>query len=433
MFIPTNSNNNNNPVPMEPRNDPALQPRQLVCEDATAEHVTMTVPRFHGELQLQARMEDDEEEGSLSLYRDFCTVQPGPTDMEVVARGGITAPFPVKLHEMLERVEKDGFGHIVSWQPHGRCFMVHNIKKFVKYVMPRYFRQTKFPSFQRQLNLYGFSRLTVGRDKGAYYHELCLRGKAFLTTRIMRMKIKGTKVRSRSDPDCEPNFYKLPFLAGTNSNNGAATTATTVVPYQAASTQQVLVPAVSPQQSVILHPQQQGQSPQQHQVLGYFTVSNNNNNNGHNPGTIVMTQYSTPSKITAGQLSSLPIHATSSIQVNPVVQQQQSQPPQARQLPVQPVVHHQQQQQQQQESTSCFEGKPFHMLQVPCPIDIVTTATRPHSTTASAPTVPVSIVDDNEFPSFPEFLEGLDFSDLGSQNLGGDEEQFGCFLDALVG
>lgn len=33
--------------------------------------------------------------------------------------------FPVKLHYMLSELEQDGLDHIVSWQPHGRCFVVH--------------------------------------------------------------------------------------------------------------------------------------------------------------------------------------------------------------------------------------------------------------------------------------------------------------------
>jgi len=130
--------------------------------------------------------------------------------MKYKAKGGVTTPFPVKLHIMLQQIEEDGLAHVVSWQPHGRCFVVHEPKQFVKHVMPHYFKQTKIASFQRQLNLYGFSRLTGGLDKGGYYHELFLRSNRSLAYDIHRIRIKGTGVRLPTDPDSEPNFYALP-------------------------------------------------------------------------------------------------------------------------------------------------------------------------------------------------------------------------------
>lgn len=86
-------------------------------------------------------------------------------------RGGVSVAFPLKLHSVLDQVERDGLAHVISWQEHGRSFSIHNPKEFVDHVMPKYFRQTKLTSFQRQLNLYGFCRLTRGKDAGGYYHE----------------------------------------------------------------------------------------------------------------------------------------------------------------------------------------------------------------------------------------------------------------------
>ena len=52
-------------------------------------------------------------------------------------KGGVSIPFPVKLHSVLDQVAADGLSHIISWQPHGRCFVIHKPKEFVEHVMPK--------------------------------------------------------------------------------------------------------------------------------------------------------------------------------------------------------------------------------------------------------------------------------------------------------
>ena len=52
-------------------------------------------------------------------------------------RGGVLVPFPEKLYQMLNQISEDGLDDVVSWQPHGRCFVVHQPERFVKEVMPR--------------------------------------------------------------------------------------------------------------------------------------------------------------------------------------------------------------------------------------------------------------------------------------------------------
>ena len=166
-------------------------------------------------------------------------------DESEVSRGGVVTPFPWKLHDMLESVEEEGYAHIVSWQVHGRCFMVHKPREFVE-IIQKYFNQSKLASFQRQLNLCkyhdvfnhvkarapevfvsnkllvpllftdGFQRLTTGRDKGSYYHKDFLRGKRDLCANLTRHKIKGTKVRRAMAPALEPQFYSMPFMPDKN-------------------------------------------------------------------------------------------------------------------------------------------------------------------------------------------------------------------------
>jgi len=104
-------------------------------------------------------------------------------------------------------------------QPHGRCFLVHKPKEFVDEIMPTFFRQSKLTSFQRQLNLYGFSRITAGRDRGGYYHELFLRNKLFLCQNMTRIRIKGTGIKGKANPSSEPNFYSMPILSEDEEEN----------------------------------------------------------------------------------------------------------------------------------------------------------------------------------------------------------------------
>ena len=86
--------------------------------------------------------------------------------------GGVDIPFPQKLHFLLS---SPGLfdPEFIDWAPHGRCIHIKRVKEIddmQTHFKHRVFKQTQFTSFQRQLNLYGFKRITQGMDKGAYYH-----------------------------------------------------------------------------------------------------------------------------------------------------------------------------------------------------------------------------------------------------------------------
>jgi hypothetical protein len=51
---------------------------------------------------------------------------------------------------------------------------------------------SKLTSFQRQLNLYGFRRVTKGEDQGAYYHQRFQRGRADSVAEIRRLRGRHT-------------------------------------------------------------------------------------------------------------------------------------------------------------------------------------------------------------------------------------------------
>mmetsp|Transcript_3160 Transcript_3160/g.4205 ORF Transcript_3160/g.4205 Transcript_3160/m.4205 type:complete len:541 (+) Transcript_3160:308-1930(+) len=147
------------------------------------------------------------------VYHDYSSV-PDTLGFARKKTGGVTKAFPEKLYEMLskESLPETDSSIVVSWLPHGRAFIVRKPKQFTTQIMPKYFRQTKLTSFQRQLNLYGFRRITQGADSGAYYHELFLRGRPQLCMRMVRQKVKGTGHKQPTDVTTEPNFYIMPLM-----------------------------------------------------------------------------------------------------------------------------------------------------------------------------------------------------------------------------
>jgi len=78
---------------------------------------------------------------------------PDPRDETVKkTRGGVTEPFPERLHRLLKEIADDGNGDVISFYAHGRAFGIHNTEKFVSEIMPKYFKHNQLSSFQRQVS-----------------------------------------------------------------------------------------------------------------------------------------------------------------------------------------------------------------------------------------------------------------------------------------
>ncbi len=81
----------------------------------------------------------------------------------------VPVTFPQKLMSVLDN---DQLSDIITWLPHGKGFIILQKKKFASDIMPLYFKHSKFTSFTRKLNRWGFTRVPRGPETGAYYHKV---------------------------------------------------------------------------------------------------------------------------------------------------------------------------------------------------------------------------------------------------------------------
>ena len=88
-------------------------------------------------------------------------------------------------------------------------FRIHEKEVVTTHVMPRYFNAKKMRSFERQLNLWGFQRITCGGDTGAWRHESFVRGHPEYLESIERT----ATARRASAP---PEFMMHQLLPGMN-------------------------------------------------------------------------------------------------------------------------------------------------------------------------------------------------------------------------
>jgi hypothetical protein len=87
--------------------------------------------------------------------------------------------FPKKLYNLLENAETEGYDHLIRWSADGQSFKIHDNgrDKAIIAILKQNFNQTRFKSFLRQLQLYGFERQFTGQSRGECSHPMFVRGR----------------------------------------------------------------------------------------------------------------------------------------------------------------------------------------------------------------------------------------------------------------
>jgi hypothetical protein len=161
----------------------------------------------HQLLAQQQHIRDTFLQASSYSYHDFPTHTPSLTATTATtillpqpfARHGKSETFPGKLYRLMAHAEMVGDTHIVSFTPDGLSFKIHDTVAFMKDVSSNYFHQSQFLSFARQLNLYGFERILIGPNFGAYAHPSFQRGRPELLCDIKRTPAVPRAKRKKAD------------------------------------------------------------------------------------------------------------------------------------------------------------------------------------------------------------------------------------------
>ena len=103
-----------------------------------------------GKVTMDELKEDHSTTSGNDQSRSLSSKQEDKERIQCEGKSKASLPLPWKVHEMLDSAEKEGFASIISWLPDIDAFRVHQPQGFVEMIMPRYFHQTQFKSFQRQ-------------------------------------------------------------------------------------------------------------------------------------------------------------------------------------------------------------------------------------------------------------------------------------------
>jgi len=117
--------------------------------------------------------------------------------------------FPQRLMSILSDAS---VSDVISWLPHGRSFVIIRPDCLAERVLSKYFASdprssTKYPSFTRKLNRWGFRQATRGPDTGAFQHLLFRRDQPELCLDMVCQKSRKPKA---SKPTTEDKKVEAP-------------------------------------------------------------------------------------------------------------------------------------------------------------------------------------------------------------------------------
>jgi hypothetical protein len=113
--------------------------------------------------------------------------------------------------------------------------MIHRRKAFTEDILPRHFNKaSKFSSFTRKLNRWGFVRLSKAPEAGAYFHPLFQRDNHKLLSQMSCQSATNTSSKNAPSSSFHEEYYRL--TENSADSRGEATVVSQSSPASLAST-----------------------------------------------------------------------------------------------------------------------------------------------------------------------------------------------------
>lgn len=118
--------------------------------------------------------------------------------------------LPAFLSKTFEIFSMPEFANICGWNASGDTIIVSQLEAFVAMVLPRFFKHRNFPSFVRQLNLYGFHKTVLDSKRLEFQHPYFKRDRPDLLHHIKRKVSSSSSHNSQALVNSSVQVSSLP-------------------------------------------------------------------------------------------------------------------------------------------------------------------------------------------------------------------------------
>ncbi|RLN49454.1 hypothetical protein BBJ29_000089 [Phytophthora kernoviae] len=123
-----------------------------------------------------------------------CSSESSDSSAFETPKRGWVAPFLLHLHQMLRRENTK----IIRWAEDGMAFQILDKEALTNQILPKYFKNKNFSSFQRQLNYFGFRKWSKARSQFPTYSREHFARDNYSEMSLVKRQSKKSRKRKNS-------------------------------------------------------------------------------------------------------------------------------------------------------------------------------------------------------------------------------------------